>query len=104
MLTTPNRSSSGVNQVVLSTAHPAKFAEAVTGSLESAGATFDFERDVLPVEMHGLLERERRVRDVELPATQGGKVERLADATRAVIEEVADRTPAARPNEATQSI
>lgn len=72
--------------------------------MESAGAKFDFERDVLPVEMHGLLERERRVRDVQLPATDGPQVDRLAQATREVIEEVAARGVAARPNEATQSI
>ena len=55
------RSPSTVTQVVLATAHPAKFSEAVTSSLESAGAGFNFERDVLPKEFEGLLERERRV-------------------------------------------
>ncbi|KAI0089429.1 tryptophan synthase beta subunit-like PLP-dependent enzyme [Irpex rosettiformis] len=53
-------------QVVLSTAHPAKFSEAVTRALEGA-AGFDFEKDVLPVEFRGLLEKERRVIDVEAP-------------------------------------
>ncbi|KAH9934128.1 tryptophan synthase beta subunit-like PLP-dependent enzyme [Fomitopsis serialis] len=50
-------------QVVLSTAHPAKFSEAVTRALQGA-PSFDFERDVLPEEFRGLLERERRVVDV----------------------------------------
>ena len=53
-----------VRQIVLSTAHPAKFSEAVTRALDGAPA-FDFERDVLPLEFKGLLERERRVIDVE---------------------------------------
>ncbi|KAI1786894.1 threonine synthase [Ganoderma leucocontextum] len=53
-----------VRQIVLSTAHPAKFSEAVTRALDGAPA-FDFERDVLPLEFNGLLERERRVIDVE---------------------------------------
>lgn len=51
-------------QIVLSTAHPAKFSEAVTRALQNA-PSFDFERDVLPQEFKGLLERERRVIDVE---------------------------------------
>lgn len=49
---------------MLSTAHPAKFAEAVTRAL-SDQSSFDFERDVLPEEFRGLLERERRVINVE---------------------------------------
>ncbi|KAH9854581.1 tryptophan synthase beta subunit-like PLP-dependent enzyme [Lenzites betulinus] len=51
-------------QIVLSTAHPAKFSEAVTRALHSE-PSFDFERDVLPTEFKGLLERERQVIDVE---------------------------------------
>lgn len=50
--------------MVLSTAHPAKFSEAVTAALSSS-PEFDFERDVLPEEFRGLLEKERRVIDVE---------------------------------------
>ncbi|KZT65174.1 tryptophan synthase beta subunit-like PLP-dependent enzyme [Daedalea quercina L-15889] len=50
-------------QVVLSTAHPAKFSEAVTRALQSA-PSFNFEKDVLPEEFRGLLEKERRVIDV----------------------------------------
>lgn len=51
-------------QIVLSTAHPAKFNEAVTSALSSF-PNFNFERDVLPKEFEGLLEKEKRVIDVE---------------------------------------
>ena len=54
---------------MLATAHPAKFSEAVTRALEGR-AGFDFERDVLPLEFHGLLQRERRVIDVEGPEVE----------------------------------
>ncbi|CAE6371254.1 unnamed protein product [Rhizoctonia solani] len=50
----------GVTQVTLATAHPAKFSEAVESALSSSGS-FNFERDVLPEEFKGLLQRERRV-------------------------------------------
>jgi len=50
----------------LSTAHPAKFSEAVSKAL-SQNANFNFERDVLPQEFKGLLEKERRVVDVPRP-------------------------------------
>lgn len=63
-LTIHTISSSHIHQIVLSTAHPAKFSEAVTRALDSAPA-FDFARDVLPPEFKGLLERERRVINVE---------------------------------------
>ncbi|OCB88794.1 tryptophan synthase beta subunit-like PLP-dependent enzyme [Sanghuangporus baumii] len=53
-------------QIVLSTAHPAKFSEAVTAALADE-AGFNFGRDVLPEEFKGLLERKRRVIDVEKP-------------------------------------
>lgn len=53
-------------QIVLSTAHPAKFSEAVSQAL-SPVSTFNFDRDVLPDEFKGLLEREKRVIDVERP-------------------------------------
>lgn len=59
-------SSSSTTQIVLSTAHPAKFSEAVSRALE-ASPNFDFARDVLPAEFRGLLDRERRVIDVEGP-------------------------------------
>ena len=57
-------SPSSTVQVVLSTAHPAKFSEAVTRALNGE-SQFDFERDVLPEEFKGLLERKRNVIDVE---------------------------------------
>ncbi|KAG8731622.1 threonine synthase [Ceratobasidium sp. 428] len=65
----------GTIQVVLATAHPAKFSSAVESALSSYN-TFDFERDVLPEEFKGLLQRERRVVQV------GGLVD-----VRKVIEE-----------------
>jgi threonine synthase len=82
-----------VHQIVLSTAHPAKFAEAVTTSLESANVPFDFEKDVLPPEMIGLLEKERRVIDVRLAdvSVQGSVVEKLAKATQDVVEKYAQK-------------
>ncbi|KDQ07531.1 hypothetical protein BOTBODRAFT_38728 [Botryobasidium botryosum FD-172 SS1] len=52
-----------IHQVVLSTAHPAKFSEAVTMSLSGMG--LDFDKEVLPEEFKGLLEKPRRVKDVE---------------------------------------
>jgi len=55
-----------IYQIVLSTAHPAKFSEAVSEALAQS-AEFNFERDVLPQEFKGLLEKERRVVDVERP-------------------------------------
>jgi len=51
-------------QVVLSTAHPAKFSEAVSRALEGS-SQFNFERDILPNEFRGLLEKEKRVIEVE---------------------------------------
>lgn len=53
-------------QIILSTAHPAKFNEAVTTALQLS-PTFNFERDVLPPEFSGLLLKEKRVIDVERP-------------------------------------
>ncbi|CAO0799945.1 unnamed protein product [Mucor circinelloides] len=50
--------------VCLATAHPAKFSEAVEASLKTTPG-FDFVKDVLPKEFHGLLEKERRVTHVE---------------------------------------
>ena len=51
-------------QVTLATAHPAKFSEAVESALSGSSA-FNFERDVLPDEFKGLLQRERRVVQVD---------------------------------------
>ncbi|KAG5653763.1 hypothetical protein H0H81_010850, partial [Sphagnurus paluster] len=53
-------------QIVLSTAHPAKFSEAVSRALDGS-QEFNFDRDVLPEEFRGLLEKEKRVIDVEQP-------------------------------------
>lgn len=50
--------------ICLATAHPAKFSEAVENALNSV-AGFNFEKDVLPTEFHGLLNKERRVTHVE---------------------------------------
>lgn len=51
-------------QVSLSTAHPAKFSEAVATALKSS-PTFSFDRDVLPEEFRGLLQKQQRVIEVE---------------------------------------
>ncbi|QRV98966.1 threonine synthase [Ceratobasidium sp. AG-Ba] len=69
----------GTIQVILATAHPAKFSAAVESALSSY-SSFNFENDVLPEEFKGLLQRERRVVEV------GG----LADVRR-VIEETEGR-------------
>lgn len=71
-------------QIVLSTAHPAKFSEAVTRALTSA-PNFDFERDVLPEEFKGLLERQRNVVDVDAPDVE---------LVKAVIEKFSGRSEA----------
>ncbi|KAI9625442.1 hypothetical protein KEM48_010922 [Puccinia striiformis f. sp. tritici PST-130] len=54
-------------QAVLLSAHPAKFSEAVTQSivhLLSPPEDFDFERDILPIQFQGLLNKPRKVIDV----------------------------------------
>lgn len=63
-------------QVALSTAHPAKFSEAVAQALHSF-SSFDFERDVLPEEFKGLLEKEKRV--IEIPAAEVNLVKRVIE-------------------------
>jgi len=68
-------------QIVLSTAHPAKFSEAVSRALEQL-PNFNFDRDVLPKEFIGLLDKEKRVIDVETADI---------DLVKAVIENVANR-------------
>jgi len=70
-----------VYQIVLSTAHPAKFSEAVSRALEQL-PSFNFDRDVLPQEFIGLLEKEKRVIDVD--SADIGLV-------KAIIENVASR-------------
>ena len=65
-----NLSPPSTHQIILSTAHPAKFSEAVTralSALPSSHSNFDFEKDVLPDEFRGLLEKEKRVIEVERP-------------------------------------
>ncbi|KZS97014.1 tryptophan synthase beta subunit-like PLP-dependent enzyme [Sistotremastrum niveocremeum HHB9708] len=57
---------SDVVQITLSTAHPAKFSEAVERALQSHSA-FNFNRDVLPEDFRDLLSKPRRVIDVERP-------------------------------------
>ncbi|KAL4071741.1 tryptophan synthase beta subunit-like PLP-dependent enzyme [Scleroderma yunnanense] len=66
-------------QVVLSTAHPAKFSMAVNRALANEDG-FNFDRDVLPDEFRDFLTRERRVIDVNRPD---------AELVKEVIEEVA---------------
>jgi len=63
-----------IHQVVLSTAHPAKFSEAVTRALNES-PSFDFEQDVLPSEFKGLLEKPRRV--IDIPAPEVGLVKQV---------------------------
>ena len=53
---------------MLATAHPAKFASAVDETLSSQ-TNFNFNRDVLPKEFEGLLQKERRVVPIAQPDT-----------------------------------
>jgi threonine synthase len=57
-------SPTGTVQVMLSTAHPAKFSDAVSEALKES-SQFNFEADVLPVEFKGLLQKPRRAITVE---------------------------------------
>ncbi|KAJ7031639.1 tryptophan synthase beta subunit-like PLP-dependent enzyme, partial [Mycena alexandri] len=57
---------SATYQIMLSTAHPAKFSEAVTQALRGH-AQFNFEQDVLPAEFVGLLDKKRNVIEVPRP-------------------------------------
>jgi threonine synthase len=66
-------------QIVLSTAHPAKFSEAVSRALNET-STFNFDRDVLPKEFEGLLQKEKRIIEVERPDIE---------LVKAVIEKIA---------------
>lgn len=69
---------SGTIQIILSTAHPAKFSDAVTSALAGVPG-FDFDV-VLPETFKTLLTMERRVIEVERPDVELVKlvVERLA--------------------------
>ncbi|KAF9463270.1 tryptophan synthase beta subunit-like PLP-dependent enzyme [Collybia nuda] len=75
-------------QIVLSTAHPAKFSEAVSRALEGS-PHFDFDRDILPNEFRGLLEKEKRVIDVERPDVELVKavIERIVGHQNAKVPE-----------------
>lgn len=66
---TSSASSPEFTQIILSTAHPAKFSEAVTRAL-SGYSGFDFEKDILPREFEGLLQKERRVINVDSPTVE----------------------------------
>ncbi|KAF7319408.1 Tryptophan synthase beta subunit-like PLP-dependent enzyme [Mycena chlorophos] len=68
-------------QIMLSTAHPAKFSEAVALALRG-NPSFDFERDVLPPEFVGLLEKERNV--VDVPRADVGLVKKVIENFAAV--------------------
>ncbi|KAK4140064.1 tryptophan synthase beta subunit-like PLP-dependent enzyme [Dichotomopilus funicola] len=59
-----NKPQSTLPIISLSTAHPAKFAGAVTLALQDEPG-FEFDAKVLPAEFVGLEQREKRVRDVE---------------------------------------
>ena len=88
-----NRRANGhaVPQIILSTAHPAKFSEAVISSIaadsnEGEAARY-FDTHVLPKEMHGLLDKERRVVDVNVAPEAGSpKLQGLIASTKAIIE------------------
>ena len=101
LLTSGTGVSPSTHQIILSTAHPAKFSEAVVSSLESAGASFDFERDVLPPEMHGLLEKERRV--IEVKSGSSG-FESLLAGTKKVVEDTVKANQQRPSGQATESI
>lgn len=71
--------STSPTQIVLSTAHPAKFSEAVNEALANSPG-FDFESQVLPEEFKGLLEREKRIIEVPRPEVElvKGVIEKVA--------------------------
>lgn len=56
-------SAENVVQIIIATAHPAKFNAAVDLAL-AGRAGFDFDRDVMPKEFEGLLDLPRRMFDV----------------------------------------
>ncbi|KAI9322828.1 threonine synthase [Dichotomocladium elegans] len=55
--------------VALATAHPAKFSDAVETALKPVQG-FNFDKDVLPTEFIGLLDKERKVVSVDRPEPQ----------------------------------
>ncbi|KIK55528.1 hypothetical protein GYMLUDRAFT_175318 [Collybiopsis luxurians FD-317 M1] len=58
-----------MKQIILSTAHPAKFSEAVSAALKNS-PEFDFDTQVMPEEFNGLLQKEKRVIDVQGPEVE----------------------------------
>ena len=58
------RAGSRTHHIAMSTAHPAKFSEAVKMALKNEN-NFDFEKTVLPLELSRLSEMEKRVLTVE---------------------------------------
>lgn len=63
------RAGAEAHHISLSTAHPAKFSDAVEKALSNE-AGFDFEKKVLPEEFVGLDKKEKRVTDVENSASK----------------------------------
>lgn len=59
-----SRASSKIPHIAMSTAHPAKFSEAVKLALKNE-SNFDFEKTVLPLELSRLTDIEKRVLTVE---------------------------------------
>ncbi len=59
-----SRADSHMPHISMSTAHPAKFAHAVQLALKDEGS-FDFDKSVLPPELHRLSQMEKRVTVVE---------------------------------------
>ncbi|KAJ7177943.1 tryptophan synthase beta subunit-like PLP-dependent enzyme [Mycena filopes] len=78
-----SKESSVTHQIMLSTAHPAKFSEAVTHALRG-NPHFNFEQDVLPAEFVGLLDKKRNVIEVPRPDI---------DLVKAVIESFVEKAP-----------
>ncbi|KAI5479406.1 hypothetical protein MNV49_003550 [Pseudohyphozyma bogoriensis] len=83
-----------VVQVVLSTAHPAKFNDAVSAALSSE-TSFDFKRDVLPKEFEGLLDKPRKVIDVKgSPEAVKEVVSREVEKLRGTVGAKSEMSPA----------
>lgn len=84
--------------VTLSTAHPAKFLSAVQDALPS----LDFDKDVMPAELRGIEERERRLESVsDGEAGVRRVVERFASEGKDVgikVGEAGQRTPPLEPS------
>lgn len=59
-----SRANSKIPHIAMSTAHPAKFSEAVKLALKNE-SKFDFEKTVLPLELSRLTDMEKRVLTVE---------------------------------------